>query len=96
MQFDQDKGAVEVAKEEAQKIHWYDFWKHGSFWTRYCPTMLTGVLVILGICLYVWQRNFRVAYFGVAFRAYPRPKQLRAAVKFNTAVDVQDSKYQRV
>ena len=65
MQFDNEKGEAEAAEEEEKRINWYDFWKHKAFWTRYVPTGLTVALFIVGICLFIWQRGFRVAYFGV-------------------------------
>jgi hypothetical protein len=64
-QFDQDKGPVEAAAEEAHNIHWYDFWKHKLFWTRHAPVTITIMLFVLGISMLIWKRDTRVAFFGV-------------------------------
>jgi len=64
-QFDQDKGPVEASEAEAHNIHWYDFWKHKHFWTRYVPISLTATLFVLGMSILIWKRSIRVAYFEV-------------------------------
>lgn len=61
------------AQEEAEEcsMHWYDFWKHYVFWSRWAPVILTALLFIIGWAFYIWKRSFTVAYFEVRSPAKP-------------------------
>lgn len=63
---DEEKDEKAKADEEEHKLHWYDFWKHYVFWSRWMPLILTILLFVIGWSVFIWRRETTVAYFEVS------------------------------